>query len=64
VWLGWSSILDYGVAAAIFGGALTLIILSARMAPLPPGLGRVAWSRGCTTANRACPTGSRWRRPD
>jgi prepilin peptidase CpaA len=43
VWLGWSSILDYGVAAAICGGVLTLIILGARMAPLPPGLGRLAW---------------------
>jgi prepilin peptidase CpaA len=43
MWLGWSSILDYGVAAAIFGGVLTLIILGARMAPLPAGLGRVPW---------------------
>jgi prepilin peptidase CpaA len=43
VWLGWSSILDYGVAAAICGGVLTLIILGARMAPLPPALGRLAW---------------------
>ena len=42
-WLGWSSILDYGLAAAIFGGVLTLIILGARMAPLPAGLGRVPW---------------------
>ncbi len=43
VWLGWSSILDYGVAAAICGGVLTLIILGVRMAPLPPALGRLAW---------------------
>ena len=43
VWLGWSSILDYGVAAALFGGVLTLIILGARMAPLPAALGRFAW---------------------
>jgi prepilin peptidase CpaA len=43
VWLGWSSILDYGLAAAIYGGILTLIILSARMAPLPAALGRFAW---------------------
>ena len=26
LWLGWSAILDYGVMAAIYGGALTLII--------------------------------------
>ena len=37
VWLGWSSILDYGLTAAICGGVLTLIILGARMAPLPAG---------------------------
>jgi prepilin peptidase CpaA len=43
VWLGWTSILDYGVAAAICGGVLTLIILGARMAPLPAALGRLAW---------------------
>ncbi len=43
LWLGWSSILDYGVTAAIYGGVLTLIILSARMAPLPAALGRLAW---------------------
>jgi len=43
VWLGWSSILDYGVAAAICGGVLTLLILAARMAPLPAALGRIAW---------------------
>jgi prepilin peptidase CpaA len=43
IWLGWNSILDYGLAAAIFGGVLTLIILGARMAPLPAAVGRVAW---------------------
>src|SRR5271169_5585093 len=34
-WLGWAAILNYGLAAALFGGILTLIILGARMAPLP-----------------------------
>jgi prepilin peptidase CpaA len=43
IWLGWSSILDYGLAAAICGGLLTLVILGARMAPLPPALARFAW---------------------
>jgi prepilin peptidase CpaA len=43
LWLGWSSILDYGVTAAIYGGILTLIILAARMAPLPAALARFAW---------------------
>ena len=29
-WLGWAAILDYGLAAALFGGILTLILLGAR----------------------------------
>jgi prepilin peptidase CpaA len=32
-WLGWAAILNYGLAAALFGGILTLILLSARGAP-------------------------------
>jgi prepilin peptidase CpaA len=43
IWLGWSSILDYGLNAALFGGVLTLIILGARMAPLPAAFARFAW---------------------
>lgn len=43
LWLGWSSILDYGVTAAIYGGILALILLGARMAPLPAALARFAW---------------------
>jgi prepilin peptidase CpaA len=43
LWLGWNSMLDYSVAAAIYGGALTLIILSARRMPLPAALARLAW---------------------
>ena len=39
-WLGWTAILDYGLAAALFGGVLTLILLGARMVPLPAVLGR------------------------
>ncbi len=42
-WLGWTAILNYGLAAALFGGILTLILLSARAAPLPAVFGRVEW---------------------
>jgi prepilin peptidase CpaA len=42
-WLGWTAILNYGLAAAIFGGILTLILLGARAAPLPAVLGRIEW---------------------
>jgi prepilin peptidase CpaA len=43
LWLGWSAILDYGVIAAMYGGILTLTILSVRMLSLPPMLERYAW---------------------
>jgi prepilin peptidase CpaA len=43
LWLGWSVILDYGVAAAIYGGLLTLVILAGRMTPLPASLARLGW---------------------
>lgn len=43
IWLGWSSILDYGLAVAICGGILTLVILGARTSPLPVALARFTW---------------------
>ena len=47
LWLGWSSMLDYSVAAAIYGGVLTLIILKRAQDALagracPVRLGRAA----------------------
>jgi prepilin peptidase CpaA len=42
-WLGWTAILNYGLAAALFGGILTLILLGARAAPLPAAFGRIEW---------------------
>jgi prepilin peptidase CpaA len=42
-WVGWTAILNYGLAAAIFGGILTLILLGARAAPLPAAFGRIEW---------------------
>lgn len=35
LWLGWDRLLDYGLAASVFGGALTLLILQFRAVPLP-----------------------------
>jgi prepilin peptidase CpaA len=57
VWLGWTVILDYGVAAALFGGILTLILLGARRAPLPAVLGRVDWLARLHNANSGVPYG-------
>ena len=56
-WLGWAAILDYGVAAALFGGILTLVILGGRMAPLPAVFGRVDWLRRLHSANAGVPYG-------
>jgi len=41
LWMGWSSILDYGVAAALCGGLVTLGLLMARARPLPAILARL-----------------------
>lgn len=56
-WLGWAAILDYGVAAALFGGILTLILLGARMAPLPAALGRIGWLKRLHNASAGVPYG-------
>lgn len=40
VWIGWAHMLDYGLAASLGGGVLTLLILQARRLPLP------AWATG------------------
>jgi hypothetical protein len=56
-WLGWAAILDYGLAAALFGGILTLIILGARTAPLPAVFGRIDWLARLHNANAGVPYG-------
>ena len=61
-WLGWAAILDYGLAAALFGGILTLIILGARMAPLPAVLGRIDWLARLHNVNAGVLMELRWRR--
>jgi prepilin peptidase CpaA len=57
LWLGWNSIFDYGVTAAIYGGILTLIILSARMMPLPGALARFTWIARLHKGNVGVPYG-------
>jgi prepilin peptidase CpaA len=43
VWFGWPDVVQYTLVAAIFGGALTLLILLLRRWPLPSSLMRQAW---------------------
>ena len=43
LWLGWSHLFDFTVYAALFGGALTLILLSFRRSVLPVFVIRQPW---------------------
>lgn len=45
LWLGWTNLLPFVVFAALFGGALTLALLSFRAAVLPGFVVRHAWVR-------------------
>ncbi len=63
VWVGWSSILDYGLAASIFGGLLTVVILVSRALPLPPRWPAKRGSAGCTTNGPASRMALRWPPP-
>jgi prepilin peptidase CpaA len=56
-WLGWTAVLDYGLAAALFGGVLTLIILGARRVPLPAVFSRMDWLVRLHNANAGVPYG-------
>ena len=43
LWIGWNHVADYGLDAAVIGGALTLLILYARKLPLPRWAIDVTW---------------------
>jgi prepilin peptidase CpaA len=43
LWFGFSHLMDYLLLAAIFGGALTLLILWCRRWPLPAAFARQPW---------------------
>src|ERR1700726_4282771 len=43
LWLGFDHLLAYLVYASLFGGALTLILVQFRLAPLPSMLARQDW---------------------
>src|SRR6266849_5561477 len=43
LWLGFDHLLPYLLYASLFGGALTLILIQFRMAPLPGVLARQEW---------------------
>lgn len=43
LWLGFSNLADFTIAASLFGGALALAILGLRHVPLPAFLARQSW---------------------
>jgi prepilin peptidase CpaA len=43
LWIGWSSLLDYGLVASIFGGVLTFAIIFGRKLTVPSWLARFEW---------------------
>ena len=57
LWLGWSPLADYGLASALAGGALSLVILFARRLALPDFLASRAWIARLHDAKSGIPYG-------
>jgi prepilin peptidase CpaA len=57
LWIGWTPLADYGLASALAGGALTLLILTARRAPLPKSLASQNWIARLHNAKTGIPYG-------
>jgi prepilin peptidase CpaA len=57
LWLGWAHLLHYAILFSLVGGALTLVLLMARRAPLPAFLGRQPWAARLHDARSGIPYG-------
>ena len=57
LWLGFEHLLPYLVYASLFGGALTLLLIQFRLAPLPAVLARQAWVQRLHEKNGGVPYG-------
>ena len=57
LWLGFRDALDYALIAALFGGGLTLAVLSLRALPLPVFLVRHVWIARLHNQNAGIPYG-------
>jgi prepilin peptidase CpaA len=57
LWLGWGTMVDYGLTAALYGGALTLAILLGRRLALPVWLSRHEWIARLHDAKTGVPYG-------
>lgn len=57
LWLGPEQMLLFAIYAALFGGALTLVILIVRSLPLPEALGSQGWISRLYSADEGVPYG-------
>ncbi len=57
LWLGWTPLAEYGLASALAGGALTLVILMGRRVALPEALAAQAWIARLHNAKSGIPYG-------
>ena len=57
LWLGFDHLLPYLIYASLFGGALTLLLIQFRLAPLPAVLARQAWLQRLHEKNGGIPYG-------
>ena len=57
LWFGWQHTLEFLIVAALFGGALTLIIMLVRLVPLPAHVENVGWIRRLHNAANGVPYG-------
>jgi len=57
IWIDWDRLADYGLDAALIGGALTLAILQLRRWPLPVWAGPLAWLTRLHDKNAGVPYG-------
>lgn len=57
LWLGWSSLFEYTLYAALFGGVLTFVIVLARTVPMPQVLIRQEWVARLHSAKQGIPYG-------
>jgi prepilin peptidase CpaA len=57
LWLGFDHLMPYLLYASLFGGALTLLLLQFRHAPLPAMLARQDWAQRLHDRNSGVPYG-------
>jgi len=57
LWLGFDHLLDYALYGSLFGGALTLVLLQFRAAPLPAMLAGRAWAERLHRSDGGVPYG-------